>query len=153
MVLLLIDGVDLDKIVNLMLVDEMTTPMRLAPGSGHGERNTFLRDMAADPAAHAHYLGAPSEFEDLFSDELWASVANVGWPRRDGREWTSADIARCRIEKFSKQWQQELNHATDRGPIGKPAIARAMAFSLRTADEIPEQLRTTFDALVALANA
>ena len=43
----LIDGVDLDKIVNLVLVDEMTTPMRLAAGSGHGERNTFLRNMAA----------------------------------------------------------------------------------------------------------
>ena len=244
----LIDGVDLDKIVNLVLVDEMTTPMRLAAGSGHGERNTFLRNMAAavglrnsilvherlfvgvegateqeafpalfrlqtgrtlqsagialwacgndigalrfaqflaehgrnvafvvdedcrtkpgrhfseeslrkagiDPAVHAHYLGAPSEFEDLFSDEQWASVANVAWPRRDGREWTSADIAWCRIGKFSKQWQQELNHATDRGPIAKPTIARAMAFSLRTADEIPEQFRTTFDALVALANA
>lgn len=243
----LIDGVDLDKIVNLTLQDGGTSASRLAPGSGHGERDTFLRDMAAavglrnsvlvherlfvgvegateqeafpalfrlhtggrtlqaagialwacgndigalrfavflaehsrnvafvvdedcrtrqsrhcseqslrnagiDPCVHAHYLGAPSEFEELFSDEQWVTVANVAWPRRDGREWTAAGVARCRIGKFSRQWQQELNRESDRGPLGKPAIARSMAWSLRTADEIPQQLRTTFDALIALA--
>ncbi|MQA16764.1 MAG: hypothetical protein GEV09_22305 [Pseudonocardiaceae bacterium] len=110
-----------------------------------------LRNAGIDPAVHAHYLGAPNEFEEMFSDEQWTAVANVQWPRRDGREWRFADVSKCRTGKFSKEWQQKLNSAIDSGCVGKPAIGRAMAWSLRTADEIPLQLRTAFDALVALA--
>lgn len=99
-----------------------------------------------------HYVGGPRELEELFSDEQWAACANAHWPRDDGNNWDSSDIARLRDEgKFSEHLCETLKTGSSRGPLGKPDLTYTLSITLRTRDEVPEQLRLVFQSLVALA--
>jgi hypothetical protein len=44
-----------------------------------------------------HFVGAPNELEELYTDEQWADAANDEWPRTDGRSWAVDDIAVIRV--------------------------------------------------------
>jgi len=84
------------------------------------------------------------EFEELFSDEFWARLANHEWPRQD-REWTAADFAALRgSKKFSKKLVETLQKgAKIKGGLGKPTIGTALAMFI-SKDEIPETIEIIF---------
>ncbi|GGM93457.1 hypothetical protein GCM10011609_33730 [Lentzea pudingi] len=99
------------------------------------------------------FVGQPDnvrELEELFNDELWARVANERWPRPE--PWTPADFTRHRAgKKFSGDVQEMLQTESELGPAGKPAMMVGLALSLRSADEVPRQLREIFQELTELA--
>src|SRR5208282_516838 len=39
-----------------------------------------------------HFIGAPNELEELYSNNQWAETLNAEWPRSDGLIWTENDI-------------------------------------------------------------
>lgn len=108
-----------------------------------------LRGIGVDPGTQAHYLGAPNEFEELFTDEQWAAVAESIRPRLDGDPWTNKHVAPCRSGKFSSQWGRVVSDQSGLR-VSKPTLAFALAESLTTADAIPQALCDAFDGLVAL---
>lgn len=107
-----------------------------------------VRDLGP---GRVHWLGAPREFEELFTDRQWAAVADSVYPRRDGRRWVAGDVARCREEgKFSSLWRDEVRTRAGLQRLGKPELAVTLATSLDRADEVPVALREVFDDLLAL---
>lgn len=107
-----------------------------------------VRDLGP---GRVHWLGAPREFEELFTDRQWAAAANSAYPRRDGRRWVADDVARCRgAVKFSSRWRDEVLAAAGPGRLGKPELAVTLAASLERADEVPVALREVFNDLLAL---
>lgn len=107
-----------------------------------------LLGIGVDPDTQANYLGAPKEFEELFTDEQWAAAAEQIRPRCDGVAWTAAHVAACRSGKFSTSWARAVSDASG-VPVSKPALAFALAGSLAQANELPQTLREAFDNLVA----
>jgi putative ATP-dependent endonuclease of OLD family len=93
------------------------------------------------------FIGEPdghNEFEELFSDELWARLANQRWSREI--QWAPEDFAACRgpNHKFSGEVLTMLREGSDNGPRRKQDIMYEMAMSLKGLDEVPEQLREIF---------
>jgi dTMP kinase len=75
-----------------------------------------------DESNQVHYVGA-KEFEDAFSDEHWARMAQANFPKKSGKAWEQADFAVLRSNaKFSKALQalikQEAMFITLEGPEG-----------------------------------
>jgi putative ATP-dependent endonuclease of OLD family len=118
-------------------------------------RSVFTRDKlrarGLDPETQAFYLGDTAEFEDLFVDEQWTTVANRAWPRTDGRQWTPEDFNSLRAGKFSSKLLEELKEQSLSGPQRKSEVAKVMALSLTDPTDVPQQLRQVFDELIALA--
>ncbi|TDW29188.1 ATP-dependent nuclease [Cryobacterium psychrophilum] len=110
-----------------------------------------LRQRGLDPDKHALYIGAPNEIEDLFSDAQWAQLANAQWPREDQTAWTKSHFASLREKKFSKDLLTELREQSLDGPSGKPDVMVAMALHVKSPEDVPEQLRDAFQALIELA--
>ncbi|MER6369466.1 AAA family ATPase [Streptomyces mirabilis] len=91
------------------------------------------------------------ELEALFSDDLWASVANEVWPKNEGL-WTSANFADLRSErKFSAAVEEMLQTGSDVGPGGKPDMMYRFALALKDPQQVPEQLRKVFAQVRKLA--
>lgn len=99
-----------------------------------------------------HFIGAPNELEELYSDNQWADTANAEWPRQDGRPWTAGDIAAIRGDrKFSDKLKKLIWISTHKGPTSKQEMNMKLVIRLRTPDEVPEQLREKFHAVARLA--
>jgi energy-coupling factor transporter ATP-binding protein EcfA2 len=83
-----------------------------------GQKVKEIVDFVGEPDGHR-------ELEELFSDELWARVANERWPR--GTPWLHEDFQAHRGSKFSYTVQQMLQTQSELGPGGKPAMMHGLA--------------------------
>ena len=104
---------------------------------------------------HIYYVGNPSDIEDLFSDEMWASVANKEWPRDNGTPWLADDFSGLRhTEKsFGSQLEALVRPESSRAPNGKPGYLLAISENVETRDQVPDQLCDIFHDLLQVANA
>ncbi len=94
------------------------------------------------------------EFEDVFSDQIWADVAEQNWPRRDGQAWT-AEIIRKVCEgrdsinsgKFSENLRKVIQRdAGIKGGLGKPEMGQKLAEYLsQNPDDIPQPIKDVFE--------
>ena len=91
-----------------------------------------------------------NELEELFDDNLWASVANRIWQRSTG-SWTAGDFTAHRGGKFSVGVQEMLQAQSPTGPGGKPDMMYELAEVLTRPEDVPAQLRAIFKDLRALA--
>lgn len=100
-----------------------------------------------------HWLGAPREFEELFTDRQWAACVNAVFRRRDGREWCVDDVAQHReTAKFSAEWVETVRRRSGRRRLGKPELGHALAASLTRTSDVPVALCEVFDDLLALTS-
>jgi putative ATP-dependent endonuclease of the OLD family len=100
-----------------------------------------------------HFVGAPNELEELYTDQQWADTANGEWPRTDGRSWTVDDVGVLRVGgKFSDSLKKALWEEAKIGPSSKQEMNMKLVHRLKTADEVPEQLREKFQAVARLAS-
>lgn len=117
--------------------------------------------FAPDPQRYVKFLGEPdpgaadqekyNELEELFTDEVWARVANQIWNRNEGT-WQAADFGGLRGQgKFSGAVQALLQAQSQTGPGGKPEMMYELAMALEDPHDVPEQLRTVFTELRTLA--
>lgn len=110
-----------------------------------------LRLAGLDPDKQCLYVGQPSEIEDIFTDEQWATAANKLWPRVDGSAWTEEHFAEHRAGKFSKDILEELRNCSIDGPGGKPDMLSGLALSFDSEEDVPVSLRAHFEALIEMA--
>nr|WP_309976997.1 TOPRIM nucleotidyl transferase/hydrolase domain-containing protein [Arthrobacter oryzae] len=120
-------------------------------------RNVFsdkkLMEKGLDPNKHAYYIGNPAEFEDTFTDEQWAEVANAKWPHKDGVPWEPINVQELRSsKKFSDALLLMFKEGSLQGPTRKQQLTTEMALSLSSASDVPRELRDHFQALLELAN-
>ncbi|MFK0008016.1 ATP-dependent nuclease [Paenarthrobacter sp. NPDC090520] len=92
------------------------------------------------------------EFEDTFRDQQWAECANRVWPRADGRAWVPDDFSQHRASKFSSKIESMIRENSSVEVSGKPEIMTTLALGLRSAEEVPEELREVFRQLVERAD-
>ena len=114
-----------------------------------------LRSAGLDPEKHCLYVGDPEEIEDLFSDEVWARVANFNW-QRDGEgeesdRWEASDFEGCRGGKFSEVVLQMIQRGSTAAPGGKPEMLTTLALSLSDPEDVPDQLVSRFGELISRA--
>jgi putative ATP-dependent endonuclease of the OLD family len=88
------------------------------------------------------------EFEDAFSDDFLAKIANCFYQETSKKSWNSEEIAllRQREEKFSTLLQREFGNS-------KPDIGYKIGLSLSNKDEIPEVICAALQKALAVANA
>jgi Overcoming lysogenization defect protein-like, TOPRIM domain len=99
-----------------------------------------------------HFIGAPNELEELYSDNQWSETANATWPRQDGHPWTAGDIATLRGDgKFSDKLKKLIWMNARKGPASKQEMNMKLVLRLCTPDEVPQQLREKFQAVARLA--
>ncbi|MGP9693326.1 ATP-dependent nuclease [Brachybacterium sp. AOP25-B2-12] len=110
-----------------------------------------LRQAGLDPDTQCHFIGAPNEIEDVFTDSQWAAAADISWPRMDGRPWSPGDFSQHRDGKFSACILEEIRCAASEAPSGKPDMLVGMALSLTSVEDVPLILRSKFSQLVELA--
>lgn len=111
-----------------------------------------LTKEGLDVVQHARFIGPPDkELESSFSDDQWCTVANSTWPRSDLRLWTPDDIRPLRDGKFSSDLLELFKTNSETGPTSKAAMMYEMARSLKSADEVPTELRDAFLELEKLA--
>jgi predicted ATP-dependent endonuclease of OLD family len=100
-----------------------------------------------------HFIGEPHELEELYSDDQWAETASAEWPRKDGRSWTGEDIAALRGSgKFSDKLKGLIWQNAHEGPSSKPEMNIKLVMRLRTAEEVPAQLREKFQVVARMAS-
>ena len=95
------------------------------------------------------YVIGEQEFEDAFSDEVWARALNLNsnWKRKDHRLWSPQDIAKARKhKKFSKGLQALIHESAGvkYRDISKPMLAYYLAHALEE-DEIPMEILELFN--------
>jgi energy-coupling factor transporter ATP-binding protein EcfA2 len=112
---------------------------------------------------HVKFLGEPedgapeadkfNELEEIFTDEVWARVANRIWAKPNpDQAWAEADFSALRGQgKFSSDVQQMLQAGSPDGPGGKPEMMYELSMALTDPAEVPEQLRSVFAEVRALA--
>ena len=105
-----------------------------------------LRRAGFDIDRQVFFVG-DREFEDSFSDALWARVGNARWPREDERRWQPDDFAALRSQdkKFSDGLCALFR-------ASKPEIAYELAKCVDNPLEIPAQIRRCFEHALRLAN-
>jgi hypothetical protein len=105
------------------------------------------------PTDHMYIVGNTHEIEDLFTDEQWLKVAEAEWPTSDGYPWEINQIADLRkmSGKFSKRLHKLLKSGSTAPPESKSELLPALSRTIKTRDEVPEQLRNVFDDLVNIA--
>jgi putative ATP-dependent endonuclease of OLD family len=111
--------------------------------------STLRQYFGPDVTKHVSFLGeheGVNEFEELFSDEQWATTANRKWSR-EGSPWTAAEFETHRGKKFSEEVKEMVKAGSLTGPGGKAAMMVDLALSLDTASEIPAALRKLFGEL------
>jgi putative ATP-dependent endonuclease of the OLD family len=92
------------------------------------------------------------ELEALFTDDVWASVANKIWPKEEGF-WLPTDFHSHRIgNKFSRDVHEMILSGSNKGPSGKPEMMYKLASALETPDQVPDQLRNIFSEVRNLAS-
>ncbi|MFH8574026.1 ATP-dependent nuclease [Streptomyces sp. NPDC017993] len=115
-----------------------------------------LRRAGLDLATQVTYVGEAegfNELEELFTDQQWATAANDHWPRPAPQAWTAQDFAALRgASKFSGDILRMIKEkAAEESPSGKPAMVYALATTLTTPQDVPQQLREAFTQLQELA--
>ncbi|HEY5814775.1 MAG TPA: TOPRIM nucleotidyl transferase/hydrolase domain-containing protein [Solirubrobacterales bacterium] len=117
-------------------------------------RRSFRKDKLDEigiPDEAVHYVGE-REVEDLFSLEQWVEAANVHWPRDDGEQWCVENLAAIRLaSKFSGALYNLIRGGSEKAPVRKQGYLVALAETLRSPEEVPEELRNVFTGLVNLA--
>ncbi len=106
-----------------------------------------LRRAGFDIDRQVFFVG-DREFEDAFSDTLWARVGNTRWPPEDGRPWQPDDFSgrRSQDKKFSDGLCAAFR-------ASKPKIAYELAKRVADPTEIPAQIQRCFKHALALANS
>ncbi|MEV8321485.1 AAA family ATPase [Streptomyces sp. NPDC059900] len=101
------------------------------------------------------YLGDPNEFEDVFSGDLWAHVANERWPHKDaaqGRYWTAEEIDALRARpKFSHSLHSLLRAGSEQAPPKKEQLVSILVNYIETPADIPEALHSVFKKAISVA--
>ena len=111
-----------------------------------------LAKEGIDIVQHARFIGGPDkELEFIFSNDQWCAVANSAWPRNDGKPWESEQVESLRAGKFSSSLLTLFKEGSDSGPGSKAAMMYEMARSLKTAADVPAELRDAFLQLEKLA--
>lgn len=101
-----------------------------------------------------HYVGEPTELEELFSDERWCTTANTHWPRTDSQQWEPDHVAALRTgTKFSGDLLELFKVGSATGPSSKPEMMATLATTKRDQETVPEPLQTIFETLIDLAQA
>ena len=95
-----------------------------------------------------------SEFEDIFTDEVWAKMCEKNWPRQDGTIWEPDMIKNVRegndtinTGKFSEDLKNVIRRDTGM-KIGKPEMGQHLAEYLARKENlsfIPEEIRKVFE--------
>jgi energy-coupling factor transporter ATP-binding protein EcfA2 len=98
-----------------------------------------------------HFVGAPNELEELYSDQQWTDTANEAWPRRNGCFWATADIAALRSGKFSDNLKYAIGRESGTG-VSKQEMNMELVHRLTGRDEVPEQLREKLEAVARIAS-
>lgn len=114
-----------------------------------------LTAAGLDPNVHCFYIGDPTEIEDVFTDEQWATAANTCWPRPGGMTdpWLASHFREHRGGKFSKDiCEMVRTNADDCAPTGKPDMLADLVLTLKSANDVPESLRDVFTQLIARAS-
>lgn len=88
------------------------------------------------------------EFEDSFTDEMLAQVANEYHQRKSGEAWQPAEFAQLRVpgKKFSEELQALLR-------CGKPEIGNELGRIIDAAEDIPEKVVAVMQQARARANS
>ncbi|WP_327048337.1 hypothetical protein OG320_10920 [Microbispora sp. NBC_01189] len=119
-------------------------------GRGMFKEDRLRQTFGAKTSQIVKMIGEPekfNEFEELFHDDLWASVANEIWPRNKS-SWRAEDFKALRGEgKFSADVQRMLQEQSDQGPGGKPDMMFQLALALTEPSQVPDQLRDIFKEL------
>ena len=90
------------------------------------------------------------EFEELFSDDLWARAANVLWQTSEG--WTPDQFKELRQSgKFSTKVLDMLRKSEE-APDGKPEMMFRLATFIAETADVPYELREAFAEVRQLAN-
>jgi putative ATP-dependent endonuclease of OLD family len=117
-------------------------------------RRSFRKDKLDEigiPDEAVHYVGK-QEVEDLFSLEQWVAAANAHWPRDDQAAWTVEDLAPIGLaSKFSGALYNLIRGGSKKAPVRKQGYLVSLAETLREPEQVPEELRNVFEALVELA--
>ncbi|MEZ0110736.1 putative ATP-dependent endonuclease of OLD family [Catenulispora sp. EB89] len=113
--------------------------------------NTIFGGRQADVVKFIGEEDGVDEFEALFTDDQWTTAANDLWPRTDGQPWSPRHFEAHRGDKFSSGVQVMLQEGSESGPGGKPDMMYTLAKSLKSADEVPCQLRDVFSQARRLA--
>lgn len=115
-----------------------------------------LRRFGLDLDTQVSFLGEAegyNELEELFSDEQWAAAANTRWPCPAPRTWNASDFAVHRAgRKFSADILEMIKTEATVSPDGKPDMVYGLATTLRAPLDVPQQLRSAFTDLRALAH-
>lgn len=113
---------------------------------------SFAQD-GIDEASQVFYIGA-QEFEDAFSDDLWARMAEAEFKRADGRTWAEADFKAIRKSpKFSTALQEIIRNGARLSDLPpKQELGYKIAIHTKE-DEIPPEilncLRQAYDIATA----
>jgi hypothetical protein len=122
---------------------------------------TLTQYFGTDASRYVKFLGEPdpdapaqemfNELEEVFTDAVWARVANKIWAKTEGT-WGRADFAALRGQgKFSEAVKEMLQTHSPDGPGGKPEMMYELAMALDDPNDVPAQLRTVFAQLRTLA--
>ena len=88
------------------------------------------------------------EYEDVFSDDLYATTANTNWPKQNGRQWINADFAAIRGPRFCDDLFALLQRESQAW-VTKPDLGEAIAKTI-TVPEIPQQIIDCFNKFCSL---
>ncbi|MER5842749.1 AAA family ATPase [Streptomyces prasinus] len=105
--------------------------------------------------AECIYLGNPNEFEDIFSGELWARVANDKWPHKEaaqGRVWMAQEIDALRREpKFSHSLHALFRNGSEDAPPKKEQLVGFLMEYIEKPSDVPEALHSVFKKAISIA--
>ncbi|MGW6581102.1 ATP-dependent nuclease [Streptomyces globisporus] len=116
-----------------------------------------LRKAGLDLDKQVAYVGEAlgfNELEELFTDERWATAANLRWPRPAPLTWSAEDFTAHRgTKKFSARVLDMIKReAAEASPNGKPAMLNGLVTTLTAPEDVPQQLREVFGQLQELAH-
>ncbi|MFD7127327.1 MULTISPECIES: ATP-dependent endonuclease [Streptomyces] len=116
-----------------------------------------LRKAGLDLDKQVAYVGEAlgfNELEELFTDERWATAANLRWPRPAPLTWNAEDFTAHRgTKKFSARVLDMIKReAAEASPNGKPAMLNGLVTTLTAPEDVPQQLREVFGQLQELAH-
>ena len=117
----------------------------------HFTPTSFQAD-GIDETTQVHYIGL-KEFEDAFTDEVWARMAQANFPKASGKEWEASDFASLRGKpKFSKDVQVLIQNESG---IGYEPSKSDLGYKLAQCidkTEIPAIILQCFEKAYTLAN-
>jgi putative ATP-dependent endonuclease of the OLD family len=105
-----------------------------------------------DESNQVHYVGV-KEFEDAFSDEHWARMAQANFPKKSGKAWEQVDFSVLRSNaKFSKALQALIKQEAELGyEPSKLDLGYDLAQCINS-EEIPETIIRCLEQAYKIAN-